>query len=241
MARARPGTGGTASLLPGLPGASPATQVPPVTQGTESAVVAQYLCTFSLHKYCVTMHDVPRRVVDLAAMRTLAHPRRLRIWQFLELNGPATSAMLAAELGLNTGATSYHLRELANHGFVEEVPERARGRERWWRAVKADLRFAPSSHQSPEMQSVFDELNRLAVATDLELFARFQLQRDDMGAWADTLRYSRGSIRITAEDFNTFFEEYIALLHRYAQPREDDKDEAKTIMTRLLTFPVPDR
>jgi hypothetical protein len=93
----------------------------------------------------------------------------------------------------------YHLRELADHGFVEEVPERARGRERWWRAVKADLRFAPTGQQSPEMQSVFDELNRLAVATDLELFARFQLQPDDMGAWADTLRYSRGAIMLPGE------------------------------------------
>jgi hypothetical protein len=89
------------------------------------------------------------------------------------------------------------------------------------------------------MRAVFDELNRLAVATDLEQFARFQLQRDDMGAWADTLRYSRGSIRITAEDFDAFFEDYIALLRRYARPREEDKDRARTILTRFLTFPAP--
>lgn len=187
------------------------------------------------------MQDAPRKFVDLEAMRALAHPRRLRIWQFLDLNGPATSAVLAEELGLNTGATSYHLRELAGHGFVEEVPGRARGRERWWRAVKADLRFAPASRQDTETRAVFDELNRLAFATDLELFARFQLQRDDVGAWADTLRYSRGSIRIAAEDFDAFFEDYIALLRRYARPREGDEDTARTILTRLLTFPAPDR
>jgi DNA-binding transcriptional ArsR family regulator len=187
------------------------------------------------------MPDAPRQFTDLAAMRVLAHPRRLQIRQFLELNGPATSAMLARELGLNTGATSYHLRELASHGFVAEVPGRARGRERWWRAVKVDLRFAPPSVQSSEMRAVFDEMNRLAVAADLELFARFQLQRGDMGAWADTLRYSRGSIRIAAGDFDAFFEDYIALLSRYAQPREEDQSPARTILTRLLTFPAPDR
>src|SRR5919204_5306515 len=104
------------------------------------------------------MQDGPRKFTDLETMRTLAHPRRLRIWQFLDLNGPATSAMLAHELGLNTGATSYHLRELAAHGFVAEVPERARGRERWWRAIKVDLRFAPASRQSAEMRAVVDEL-----------------------------------------------------------------------------------
>ena len=41
--------------------------------------------------------------------------------------------------------------------------------------------------------------------------------------------------------FDAFFEEYIALLRRYARPREEDKDRARTIFTRFLTFPAPDR
>jgi hypothetical protein len=48
-------------------------------------------------------------------------------------------------------------------------------------------------------------------------------------------------IRVTAEDFDAFSEDYIALLRRYARPREEDKDTARTIFTRLLTFPAPDR
>jgi hypothetical protein len=31
--------------------------------------------------------------------------------------------------------TSYHLRKLAEQGFVEKVPEKSDGRERWWRAL----------------------------------------------------------------------------------------------------------
>jgi DNA-binding transcriptional ArsR family regulator len=172
-------------------------------------------------------------------MRALVHPRRLRIHHFLEANGPATSAMLARELGLNTGATSYHLRELADHGLVEEMPEQAHGRERWWRAVKMDIRFAPLSRQSDEMRPVFDEMNRLTLAADLELFARFQLERDDMGEWMDTLRFSRGSINVTAADFDAFFEDYIALLNRYARPATGKKTETHAILVRLLTFPAP--
>ncbi|TDC62374.1 winged helix-turn-helix domain-containing protein, partial [Streptomyces hainanensis] len=53
-------------------------------------------------------------------LKALAHPRRLQILERLGMYGPATSAMVARGLGLNTGATSYHLRELARHGFVEE-------------------------------------------------------------------------------------------------------------------------
>jgi DNA-binding transcriptional ArsR family regulator len=180
-----------------------------------------------------------KKLADLDAMRALAHPRRLRIHHFLEANGPATSAMLARELGLNTGATSYHLRELAEHGFVEEVPEQAHGRERWWRAVAMDLRFAPLSQQSDEMRAVLDEMNRLTLAADLELFARFQLERDEMGPWVDTLRFSRGSINVTAARFDAFFEDYIALLNRYAEPAKTNNAETRSVAVRLITFPVP--
>jgi len=32
----------------------------------------------------------------------------------------------------SSGATSYHLRQLAHYGYIEEAPTKA-GRERWWR------------------------------------------------------------------------------------------------------------
>ncbi|GAA5194471.1 hypothetical protein GCM10023322_58960 [Rugosimonospora acidiphila] len=122
---------------------------------------------------------------------------------------------------------------------MAEVPEQGHGRERWWRAVEMDLRFAPASQQSDEMRAVLDEMNRLTLAADLELFARFQLERDDLGPWVDAMRFSRGSIDVTAADFDAFFEDYIALLNRYAQPARDNKAETRPIAVRLLTFPAP--
>ena len=64
----------------------------------------------------------------------MAHPLRLRLLGLLRIDGPATASGLAAQLGLNSGATSYHLRQLALHGFIEEVAERGSRRDRWWRA-----------------------------------------------------------------------------------------------------------
>lgn len=60
-------------------------------------------------------------ITELAALKALAQPRRQQILQRLTLHGPATSAILARALALNTGATSYHLRELARYGFVEDA------------------------------------------------------------------------------------------------------------------------
>ena len=80
---------------------------------------------------------------DIAGLRALSHPVRLRMLGLLRTEGPATATSLAQRLDLNTGATSYHLRQLAQHGFIEEDPERGTGRDRWWRAAH-DAR-APTS------------------------------------------------------------------------------------------------
>ncbi|WP_201931839.1 helix-turn-helix domain-containing protein [Nocardioides donggukensis] len=72
-----------------------------------------------------------------------SHPLRSRLLGQLRLAGPATATGLARELGTNTGATSYHLRRLAEVGLVTETGE-GRGRERWWRATHEMHSWFPS-------------------------------------------------------------------------------------------------
>ncbi|MFI6038312.1 ArsR/SmtB family transcription factor [Streptomyces sp. NPDC051315] len=205
----------------------------------------------------------PVELGDLAALKALAHPRRQRMLEHLTLHGPATSATLARALGLNTGSTSYHLRELARYGFVEQTESRAapadgraardtdaathgknrrgpaRHRERWWRAVPGDLRLPPRSRQSREMRHVMDELNHHAYAADLELFERLRRDAEDGAPWADAFPYSRGTVRLTLPELREFFEEYIALLNRYKRPESETPPGARTLLTRFLAFPAP--
>ncbi|WP_328950780.1 helix-turn-helix domain-containing protein [Streptomyces sp. NBC_01220] len=192
-------------------------------------------------------------ITELAALKALAQPRRQQILQHLTLHGPATSAILARALGLNTGATSYHLRELARYGFVDDTVPQAPGggRARWWRAVPGDRRFPPPSRRTPGMRLVMDELNRHAYAADLALFERLQRESGGGGGggaagdgagpdeWADAHAYSRGSLRLTLPELQQFFEEYIALMNRYKRPEEETPPGARTVHTRLLAFPGP--
>ncbi|TQJ56162.1 ArsR/SmtB family transcription factor [Streptomyces sp. SLBN-115] len=197
----------------------------------------------------------PLELGDLAALRALAQPRRQRMLEHLTLHGPATSATLTRALGLNTGSTSYHLRELARYGFVEETdaekpwhrgehPAAARRaepsthRERWWRAVPGDRRFPPRSRQSPEMRLVMDELNHHAYAADPDLFERLQRDAEDDDPWGDAFPCSRGTIRLTLPELRDFFEEYIALLNRYKRPESATPPGARTLLTRFLAFPA---
>ena len=77
---------------------------------------------------------------DIAGLRALSHPVRLRMLTLLRGEGPATATTLAQRLDRNTGATSYHLRQLAQHGFIEEDTERGNARDRWWRATHDSTR-----------------------------------------------------------------------------------------------------
>lgn len=87
-------------------------------------------------------HVVP----DPTQLKALTHPVRIRILGILRDGGPATASELGRRLGLNSGATSYHLRQLAKHGFVDEDTGRGNRRERWWRARHhyTNIRFAGS-------------------------------------------------------------------------------------------------
>jgi DNA-binding transcriptional ArsR family regulator len=67
-----------------------------------------------------------------ASLKALAHPLRIEILEVLSVQGPQNSSSLAAILGESSGVTSYHLRQLAKHGFVHEIENKGSSRQRWW-------------------------------------------------------------------------------------------------------------
>jgi len=190
--------------------------------------------------------DRPREVSDPGALKALGHPLRQQILRSLRRDGPATATTLAAALGENTGATSYHLRQLAEHGFIEDVPERSRGRVRWWRARPQDLRFLPRSALTEDARVALDQLAELNAVEDDQALARFQKQRDGMGRWGDALLFSRSALRLAPEELLAFWEEYMALVLRYrgddAEAREVDPapEDARRVLVRFLAFPDVD-
>ncbi|MFJ3924932.1 ArsR/SmtB family transcription factor [Streptomyces sp. NPDC090022] len=90
------------------------------------------------------------RTLDARSLRGLAHPLRIRLLSALRHHGPATASRLAERLGESSGATSYHLRQLAAHGFVVDAPERGKGRERWWRAAHDGTLFDENLIHDPD-------------------------------------------------------------------------------------------
>ncbi|MFB8249062.1 ArsR/SmtB family transcription factor [Streptomyces sp. NPDC001046] len=94
--------------------------------------------------------DHSARLLDARSLRGLAHPLRMQLLIALRRGGPATASRLAEKLGESSGATSYHLRQLAAHGFVADDPERGKGRERWWKAVDQGVQLDETLISDPD-------------------------------------------------------------------------------------------
>jgi DNA-binding transcriptional ArsR family regulator len=82
---------------------------------------------------------------DPKTIRALAHPLRLDLLQLLGASGPATAAQCGRVLGVSQASCSFHLRQLAKYGFVEDAGPGRDRRERQWRVAHPQLSFRISS------------------------------------------------------------------------------------------------
>jgi len=94
------------------------------------------------------MAELRRLELDPVRLKAMAHPLRVEILRVLQQRKRASVTSLADELGETTGAMSYHLRQLARHGFIEEDRTRGTLRERYWRATSGNQRLASQSTRS---------------------------------------------------------------------------------------------
>jgi hypothetical protein len=93
----------------------------------------------------------------------LGHPLRVALLGLLSRRVTVTATEAARELGESSGACSFHLRQLARYGHVEEVPG-ARGRARPWRLAAAPHAGSPP----PRVPAAEDGGEFGALARELE-------------------------------------------------------------------------
>lgn len=175
---------------------------------------------------------------DAEAMRMLAHPLRIKILGSLRHEGPATSAILARRLSTDTGQTSFHLRFLAKGGFIEEMPERGKGRERWWRAASASTIWrAPSEYSTPEVVRAMSDFERAANAVWSQLLGEYLSERAGWSpAWVDAAGSEDLWIRTTPERLSRLMEELEAAVLR-CDLGDEEQPDASDVVVLLHAFP----
>ena len=175
-----------------------------------------------------------RSVSEVDTLKALASPIRRRILRYLDDHGQATSTTVAEALGESTGTTSYHLRMLATHGLIAEAGPTGR-RERWWRKVPLDLRFpAPGADATEDELAVHRELHRQRITEDLATIAALLEIRDP--AQERWIRLGRSGVRLTRQQLDDFFADYMNLIRRYSAAADSDEDKT-LLQLRFYSFP----
>ncbi|MEV4478092.1 winged helix-turn-helix domain-containing protein [Micromonospora coxensis] len=183
----------------------------------------------------------PREVrIDHRQVRVLAHPLRLRLLGALRVNGPATATRLAERLHTNTGATSYHLRQLAEVGLVTEAPELASGRQRWWQAAHDVTNFEPTDFDDdPDARAAIEWIQGDQVRLLVEHAERwFAVQHEWSPAWRDALGMGDAFLTLSPDRLKALNAELWQILERYHAEADPDEADAQPVQVFVAAFPL---
>lgn len=175
-----------------------------------------------------------------AALRTLAHPVRSRLLAELRVHGDATATELAAALGTNSGATSYHLRRLEEVGLVEDT-RTGTGRRRVWRAAAERGGLLSPADGGPVDEDDAQALDWLALDYLGHFGDRAQAWLRERGSWERTWQEVCGledhTVQVTAEQATAMRAELLEVLERYRRVGQGNP-RARRVVVYTCALPV---
>lgn len=180
--------------------------------------------------------------IGMPALRALAHPLRVEIMNELSDFGPATASMLAERLGESSGATSYHLRQLAKHDIIVEDDDRGTGRERWWRMAPGGVTIGGSETLETEAGRQITEQISLGWQQNNERRLTAFLRRglDTFGMeWVEAAALSTSHLELSREQLQELSTEYYTMLNRLKEKwKTEPEGERKRVQVQFNAFPL---
>ena len=173
-------------------------------------------------------------------MRALAHPLRLALLELLWRQGSVNATEAAAELGESQASCSFHLRQLAKFGFVEEV-EGVRGRARPWRLSRRGLRVS-NVQDDPEAEIAWAALERLLRDRQMGRYREWLEGRSAYSrAWREAAYHSQRGAWLTPAELEGVAEQITALFVGLFPDRRDDPAArpAGALPVELLSMGYP--
>jgi len=138
-----------------------------------------------------------RRLTAAAELRAMAHPLRLRVIEELGLDGPLTATELAERVDESPSNLSWHLRQLAKHGYVEEVD--VPGRRRPWRLTSMSHDFG--DELEGDARAAATALMAIVERHDLQAQHEYQLRESaEPQEWRDAAFRASAIAWLTAEE-----------------------------------------
>ena len=185
--------------------------------------------------------DRPRELTDPRAMRAMAHPVRLALMEALNDAGTLTATEAAERVGESPSNCSFHLRQLAKYGFVEEA-DGGTGRQRPWKTVHTGMRFS-DVHEDPETARAAGVLAQVVHERWIER-ARVGLSQRHLlpEEWRRVTGSDQMTLYVTPEEMVEINEEILQILFRYRDRIEDHSkrpEGSRAVEHVAFYYPVP--
>jgi DNA-binding transcriptional ArsR family regulator len=182
-----------------------------------------------------------RQITDARTLRALTHPVRIALIEELILGGAMTATELSERIGESPTTCSFHLRQLAKYGFVEEAGG-GRGRARPWRMTSIGMSFVPGGDREAEIAAgaalrLFRERDLARYQRWLETKASYPLE------WRKAAVDSQFLFYLTLEELERLNGELGDLLMRWFRHEGRLEDPAKrppgSVPVEMLLFSWP--
>jgi hypothetical protein len=183
----------------------------------------------------------PRELTDPKTLRALTHPVRLALLEVLTLEGPLTATAAGELIGESPTTCSFHFRQLAKYGFVEEAGH-GPGRQRPWKLAHIGLRFSDVT-EDPEMAIAAKTLERMMLD---RAFARQQKFYDTRAnypqEWQEVSVAYETILRVTVDELKEVEQEFLAIFDRFRGRLADpSQSPADSLPVEVLLFAFPMR
>jgi hypothetical protein len=157
-----------------------------------------------------------RDITDPRELRALSHPVRLALLEVLAVEGALTATQAGELIGESPTTCSFHFRQLAKYGFVEEAGG-GTGRNRPWRRVNLGINF-PETSVDAETAVAAETLAGLFYS---RMFARFDQWRRVKHSypleWREAATVSEWATYLTPAELGALAGELRSLMGRYAE------------------------
>jgi DNA-binding transcriptional ArsR family regulator len=179
-----------------------------------------------------------RRVIDPRDMAALAHPLRLDLLELLLVNGAMTASQAGRSLGESPSNISWHLRKLAEHGFVRQNAT-GPGRARPWRIVAESLSWGDDAADSASSAALRD----VALERELQLLRAALAEHSERPQeWRDATRLTSDRLWLTAAEARELGDRIAALAEPFAgRIAEPGSRPADARLVAMMNWLVPAR
>jgi DNA-binding transcriptional ArsR family regulator len=177
-------------------------------------------------------------VTDPKMLRALAHPARTAILAYL-MEGPATATECAEAAGQSPSACSYHLRKLAELGFVEEAPSDD-GRERRWQTLVEGYGIPKEAQDRPEILAALRPLTRRWVQDNQRVVADYLTDEPRFDpAWRKAASMQTSAAYLTPAELLELNQEVQKVIDSFGERGKDATDGTMRVHVSFVAVPWP--